>query len=521
MGTTEINIFIKSVSPTINNLLGRQKFWTAVVFLFVFSFGLIWGFITPAMNEAPDEASHINMVYFLKTERRIPVFNHESKIIPTQYDPKLLSGAYYSMAYNSPFNYLPFIPFYYSNLEDISKQNVLPIRAVSAFFVALFAVFLFLALKVSRKANFTTALLVSLAVSLIPQIIFSAGYVNIEPLALMFSAMTFYAFSLIYFKKDDRVRNYLFFGVALMSLGLCKANYYILIAFFSLLSLIDIFISKQILFKLKRYLLPFLIFIVGNFWWWLRNLNLYGDPLIINYIKNEIVAKAPDWLLTLTERGETIISIFSNKYFFDFGILGFFANLGGANIFLPKFFYLAFCLLILIPIGILVVSLFRKIKNLDREDWFLIIFFLVSFISLLVFANKNLTDFSPQGRHLFPLMIPLAGVLFFALSKFKNSKILIIYPLFSLISSIFGIYELIKGYYLLGNTYVNIQSPSDIYGKVINDFHWQEFSDWQRLLTLINQNNSSLIVFEVIVSLIFVISFIFLIKILHQIPKKL
>jgi hypothetical protein len=285
--------------------------------------------------------------------------------------------------------------------------------------------------------------------------------------------------------------------------------------------LIDIFISKQILFKLKRYLLPFLIFIVGNFWWWLRNLNLYGDPLIINYIKNEIVAKAPDWLLTLTERGETIISIFSNKYFFDFGILGFFANLGGANIFLPKFFYLAFCLLILIPIGILVVSLFRKIKNLDREDWFLIIFFLVSFISLLVFANKNLTDFSPQGRHLFPLMIPLAGVLFFALSKFKNSKILIIYPLFSLISSIFGIYELIKGYYLLGNTYVNIQSPSDIYGKVINDFHWQEFSDWQRLLTLINQNNSSLIVFEVIVSLIFVISFIFLIKILHQIPKKL
>ena len=473
------------------------------------------------MNEAPDEASHINMIYFLKTEKRIPVFNQDPKIIPTQYDPKLLSGAYYSMAYNSPFNYLPFIPFYYSDFENISKQNVLPIRSVSAFFVALFAVFLFLALKISRKTNYITALIVSLFVSLIPQVIFSAGYVNIEPLALMLSAMTFYIFSLIYFKKDNQIRNYLFFGVALALLGLCKANYYILIAFFGLLSLVDIFISKQILFKLKRYLFPLLIFIVGNLWWWMRNLNLYGDPLIINYIKNEIVAKAPDWLLTPARRGETIISIFTDKYFFDFGILGFFANLGGANIFLPKFFYLAFYLLILIPIGILVVNFIRNIRNLNRENWFFIIFFLISSVSLLVFANKNLTDFSPQGRHLFPLMIPLAGVLFFALSKSKNLKMPIIYPLFSLASSVFGIYELIKGYYLLGNAYVNINSPSDIYEKLLADFHWQEFASWQRLLGLINQNNSSMITFETVVALFFLLSLIFLIKILYQFPKKL
>ncbi|TSC94116.1 MAG: hypothetical protein Athens101428_428, partial [Candidatus Berkelbacteria bacterium Athens1014_28] len=65
----------------------------------VFFGGLVWAAIVPAGNEAPDEGAHAEMIYFLKTEKRIPIFNREPKLSVLHFEKSQLSGAYYSMAY--------------------------------------------------------------------------------------------------------------------------------------------------------------------------------------------------------------------------------------------------------------------------------------------------------------------------------------------------------------------------------------------------------------------------------------
>lgn len=417
-----------------------------LLFLLIFSLCSLFAFVVPDNNEAPDEASHLNMINFLKTERRIPVFNHEEKIIPIQYDPGLLSGAYYSMAYNSPLNYLPYLLLTHDNLE---KSGIMPSRLVSSSLVALFTVFLFLALKNLWSKNEKLALITALFTGLIPQIVYSGSYINIEPLALCFSSLTFY----FYTKLNDRLISYLLFGITLGLLGLVKANYFIFIGYLVFLLIYDLIANPtKRKFKIKGYLIVIGVFILLNLWWWLRNYQLYGDLLIMSYIKREIINQAPDWFRSMREQGYNLITIFFNSYFYRFTFLGFFANLGGANIFLPVYFYYCFYLTLA---GLFIFSWRTKWRQ------YIACFTIISVLALIYFANKNLDDFSPQGRHLFPLIIPLAVVVYLGLDNIQGkwkSFMTAFLPLLSLVASVTGIFLTIDHYFIKGIAYVNLSN---------------------------------------------------------------
>lgn len=433
---------------------------SVVLFLLIFSFGLFWALIVPGNNEAPDEAAHLNMIGFLKTEKRIPVFNNEKKIIPTQYDPKLLSGAYYSMAYNSPVSYLPVLIF--NTPSSLGKPAIIPMRLMSSLLLAGFAALLFLALCNLKPKSEKTALSITLFITLIPQLIFSAGYVNIEPIALFLSALVFYLYTRL---KPEQLKTYLYFGLALGFLGLVKANYFIFIGFLGLLILFDLIRGEERLQKIKKFLWVLLIFLAINSWWWLRNLGLYHDPLILSYIKKEIIDKAPAWFKTMRGQGYNIFSIFTNRYFYRFTFLGFFANLGGANIFLPVYFYWLFYFFVLS----LSALAFRTFKNNQK---YLISFALIIALALLYFANKNLDDFSPQGRHLFPLIIPLAVVIFYGINNIKDKFqrwARLGLPIFSLLASLYGLFLIIDRYYVRGVAYVNDANKANF----LASFSWR------------------------------------------------
>jgi hypothetical protein len=418
----------------------------AFIFLLIFSFCSVWALIVPDNNEAPDEASHLNMIDFFKAEHRIPVFNNEEKIIPTQYDPGLLSGAYYSMAYNSPLNYLPYLLF---NHKSLGKSDILPMRLVSAFLIALFAVFLFLSLKNILPRNEKTALAITVFIGLIPQIVYSGSYINIEPLALCFSSLTFY----FYTKLTNRLVSYLPFAISLGLMGLVKANYFIFIGYLLFLLFYDLFANqKGRKLNLKGYLIAAVIFIAFNLWWWIRNYQLYGDPLILSYIKREIIDRAPGWFHSMREQGYNIITIFTYPYFYRFTFLGFFANLGGANIFLPVYYYYLFYLTIT---GLFAVSLGSKAKK------YIIAFSIITILALIYFANKNLDDFSPQGRHLFPLLIPLSVIVNLGLNSLRSKWkrfVEIFLPILSFAASVTGILLTIDRYFIKGTAYVNLSS---------------------------------------------------------------
>lgn len=423
-------------------LLKQPKFQVAAaIFLLIFALGIIWSLSVPGNTEAPDESSHLNMISFLKTEKRIPIFNGEAKIVQTVYDPKLPSGAYYSMAYNSPLSYLPYLGFYNDNAQDLQKVDLLSLRLVSSFFLALFSVFLFLCLDKIKPQKTSSALVVTLFTVLIPQVIFSAGYVNIEPFALFLATMSFYLF--LQYRQKQTILYIILFGVSLGLLGLSKSNYLVFLTYLGLLMIFDLIKTKSWSKLAKNYLLIILIFILVNSWWWLRNYGLYGDPLILGYIKREIVDKAPAWLVTFRQQGYGVLSIFKVSDFRQYTFLGFFANLGGANIYLPLIFYWLFYLINL------VLFIFSLIKKDNRV--YIYSFLILSVTFILYFANKNLDDFSPQGRHLFPLLVPLSVVLFLGLGELKKLSAKIVYVVlvsFGLLSSMVGLLLTYTSYYV-------------------------------------------------------------------------
>ena len=491
--------------------MNTKSFKTKIIFsilLFVlaFSFGLMWASIVPPDNEAPDEASHVNMVYFLKEEKRIPVFNHEKEIKPTRYDSRILSGAYYSMAYNSPLSYLPFISLARSPTENFSKSNVLPMRVISVLFIALFGVFLFLALSNFQPQNPTLAAAVSLFAVLIPQVIFTAGYVNIEPIALLISAISFYFLSRIVTAKDKRLGNFIGLGLALSLLGLTKANYLIFVVFSFLVLIINIVKSEKRRRPTIYSLISAGIFVIFNLWWWIRNIALYGDPLIIGYIQREIVDKAPEWVLSPAKLGYNIITIFERKDFLKFTFFGFFANLGGASIFLPLAFYIIFFLMIITCLYLV----FKNIKQ-NRYSEFVWSTIAVSLAAILYFANKNLHDFSPQGRHLFPLLIPLIAVIYLGLanlSKIWQKIISLFLIMFGVISSLWGLWLTVDQYYVRGVAYSNVSNS----GKIVTVFSWRpiDFSKYNNLLNYIVKDNP--IIFQNV--MLVTLAFIFLLSLM-------
>lgn len=487
--------------------------FSILIFALASSFGLIWAMIVPPNNEAPDEASHVNMVYFLKEENRIPVFNREIGIEPTRYDSRIPSGAYYSMAYNSPLSYLPFISLAESPTENFSKGNILPMRVISTFFIALFGVFLFLALDSFTPKNPTLALTASLFAVLIPQLIFTAGYINIEPIALFISAVSFYFLCRIITAEDKRVGNFIGLGLFFGLLGLCKANYLIFIFFCFLVLIINIIKSKKKKWPTIYSLISAGIFIAINLWWWIRNIALYGDPLIMGYIQREIIDKAPSWMRTPAEQGYNIVTIFERRDFLKFTFLGFFANLGGASIFLPIIFYVIF----FITITACLCLALKKIKQ-NKYSEFVWAALIVSVFALIYFAGKNLYDFSPQGRHLFPLIIPLSAVIYLALSSLSNirQKVIGVFLIvFNTTASLWGLMLVIDQYYVRGVAYSNAINS----GKTVSAFSWRpvDLSKYNNLLNyIVNENPAifqnmmlAIMIFVFFLSLILIIYFIF------------
>ena len=498
------------------------------LFVLIFSMSYIWQAIVPVGSEAPDEGQHIQMIYFLKNNRRIPVFDREKDIFKTFFfKTGLYGGVYYSMAYNSPLSYLPFVPFAQGKTDSGGKTVVLPLRLISGLFIGLFSVFLFLALFNFNRRKFFSALGVSLFISLIPQLIFTSAYVNIEPIALFLSALSLYFLSLIFLQPKPA--NYLFLGISLGFLALCKANYLIVVCYLGVIALWQLFRAiTTVRQKIINFMLIGLPIFALNYWWWVRNIKLYHDPLIINHISTPIKSSSPAWFITPSEAGVNFFNIFNFNNFNLYVFSGFYAYLGAVRILLPLFFYWAFYIALVVLALVGLWSIIRK----NRRDLPLFLFSVFMIIlDFAIFINKNLTDFSPQGRHLFPLLIPLALILILGLKNwpgklkeyFLSSMVII-----NFVASLLGLFKIISGYFVTGLTWV-IQTDwankiawvftfsTDSANKIVPDFTFHKFTleNYQRLyLVVYNENPRYSIYFSLLCVILFIFSSIMLARLL-------
>ena len=120
----------------------------AAVFLacFIFSITFILQALLPG-SEAPDESQHIEIINFLSKNKRIPVFDGEKGIKKIVfYHHGVFDGAYYSMAYNSPLPYLPYLLTTNREINPDNKGELVSVRTIGALLLALFSLFIFLSL---------------------------------------------------------------------------------------------------------------------------------------------------------------------------------------------------------------------------------------------------------------------------------------------------------------------------------------------------------------------------------------
>ena len=66
-----------------------------MLFGLVFSLSYIWQAIVPVGSEAPDEGQHIQVIYFLKNNQRIPVFDQDRKVTHVLFIFKDVTGEWF------------------------------------------------------------------------------------------------------------------------------------------------------------------------------------------------------------------------------------------------------------------------------------------------------------------------------------------------------------------------------------------------------------------------------------------
>jgi 4-amino-4-deoxy-L-arabinose transferase-like glycosyltransferase len=133
-------------------------------------------------------------------------------------------------------------------------------------------------------------------------------------------------------------------------------------------------------------------------WWYLRNIQLYGDPTGLNRFL-DIVGRRPV--------PANLPQLWSERHTFLMSYWGFF---GGVNVPMPEIIYLVFNTIAAISVIGLIIGLVRR--NAQSLDWsiqlgrlFTIIWIAVLFVSLLRWTSET---WASQGRLMFSAISPLS-----------------------------------------------------------------------------------------------------------------
>lgn len=388
-----------------------RHYWLLIINAIFVIMGLV--FITHIQpegpNTAPDEGTHFNWnVKFIIDHKQLPVSGEDDipllqacrdttwGKVPCTYSYQAYPGANYVFAAG--------VSWIMHEITGVSYLN--GARLAALFWgVAFINLLYFMVLRVTRNPNISA--IITASVAFIPQVIFSASYVNQDAHSLAIGALVGYA--LIRFIQDQRVSSYIIAGIAFGGLlPLAKFNYFLLcfmVAAVLIVAVIYKKISWQHIGKLALWCLAGFIVFAG--FWYGRNIMLYHDPLGQSFTLHAMSAyhelgQAKDFsLVTLQE--STRLGFFETlfrSFFLAFGPMSYY--LDG-----PVYAIVSFCLFALIFIFFYICTL---VSPATRKYAIIVFGSVILFILMalgLVYQNATVYDFQPQGRYLFPILIPI------------------------------------------------------------------------------------------------------------------
>lgn len=417
----------------------------SVVILFIV-LGAYYSVANP-LYEAPDENMHTDYVFHLVTDRRLPV-----------QEVGRLAGAHHPPLYYL----LAALPTSLLNLSDTtgrwtgnpyfmrapgtsanqinalhSADELFPWRGYSLavhvmrlMSVLLGAITIFLTMQIGRELmpdKPSVALMAGLLTALNPQFLFISAAVNNDN--LLVCAMTAAWWQLVRILKSPLASRYgWYLGCFLSVAALSKVNgiAFLFITVFLLAAL------GAVQGRAFQYARPAfrasLVVLASSSWWFVRNLDLYGDLLGLSVYRQVFAANLRDSFMTLGD-----ILMFAHVQFTSFwGVFGW------MGVVLPEWQYkamLGFCTVALLGYVWALSGLARRVNESgSRLMLTLPAVFVVATELLVLYTALGCNASCYQGRYLFPAIAPIGlclavGALQFVPDKHTNKILFLLFAI--------------------------------------------------------------------------------------------
>jgi putative flippase GtrA len=385
-------------------------------------------FKTPGLDAAPDESTHYTYnVQFILEHHHLPISgrddlgayktcrNDAPVVVPCLYSYSFYPGPSYVVAAASA--------SIGSKALHITPQ--VAARLPGLLYGAIFVLCTYFStLLIARSRRIAT--LLTVGVAFIPQLIFTVSYTNLDAHSIAISGLLCLAFVAFLQRPDNRLRGVLLAVVAGGLLPLAKYNYFVLIVPV-LGALAWMFVKKRLT---RRQLAIIIAWGVGSFivlasFWYLRNFALYHDPLGQSFALDEMkkyhalgqpLPSGTQSLVRLTDM--SFFDLLFRSYYVAFGSMFYYLNPSDYTV--PKLFFVFG--------GVYLINRIVIRRNeLKPLLWAVVayaVLFVLTFIQ--VFYNSAHYDFQPQGRYMFPILLPTALLCAYAFRYDRKSSILTI-----------------------------------------------------------------------------------------------
>jgi hypothetical protein len=394
----------------------------ALIIFIEIIFGVLYAYNTPHW-EAPDEPAHFNYVRQLAETGAFPT------LVPGDYDqaflenikvakfpPNLSIDSIRYESYQPPFYYLLATPIYLV-ARALAVDVVFALRLFS---VALSAFLLLLAYFTLRRvfvANQMLALAGVGFIATVPMHIAMSAAINADTLAEVLLAALLLT-SIARGQGDLSDRRFVALGGVLYGLALLTSTKIYASALLLILAELgyrgwglEIRHWRLEIGRWKTLIPLFGIALLLSFWWFARNLLLYGGTDILGWTRHDAV------VIGQPTTAEWIARYGFKNIFADFFIItfkSFWAQFGWMGVLVNDRIYIGlFVLSALVSFGALlwVIRLVRTPGEFPRVvlwSWLILGVLLGIIVSAHVWYNLRFVQ--PQGRYLFPALIPLAAL---------------------------------------------------------------------------------------------------------------
>ena len=391
---------------------------------------------------APDESSHYayNVAYILD-HKRLPVSGRDDLSAYKSCSPNHLAEVHCGYSYEV----YPGTSYVVSAISasilshSLHVPPVMGARVPSTIYGVIFVVCAYFTAYIITRRRLIATLLAA-GVGLIPEYIFTSSYTNLDAHSIAISGLVGLAF-VNYLVNPSKKWALPLLGITTAGLlPLAKYNFFILAVpvFVTVLYLgFKKRISGRELWRLIGW--SALSFLLLSSFWYIRDIVLYHDLLGQNFALNQMAHFYPQGQ-AMPFATHTFV-IFNALDFFGILYRSFYYAFGGMFYYLGSAVYLIPASLTVLGFVFLVYRLAEENKRLRLVIYAFIAYLLMVGLTIAqVVYNSMVYDFQPQGRYLYPILIPTVIFLGYCAKKDKELEkltlLLVAGTIFVLISSI-------------------------------------------------------------------------------------